>query len=50
VEYPEEPEGGASRQVVDLARRGKRMQAIKLHMQETGVGLRVAKEFVDSLT
>jgi ribosomal protein L7/L12 len=50
LEYPEEPDGGASHQVVDLARRGKKMQAIKLYMQETGVGLRVAKEFVDSIT
>jgi ribosomal protein L7/L12 len=49
LEYPEEPDYGASPEVVALARGGKKMQAIKLYMREANVGLQVAKEFVESL-
>lgn len=47
--YPEEPDYGASPEVVALARSGKKTQAIKLYMQEANVGMKVAKEFVESL-
>jgi ribosomal protein L7/L12 len=49
LEYPEEPDYRASPEVVALARSGKKMQAIKLYMQEANVGLQAAKEFVESL-
>jgi ribosomal protein L7/L12 len=49
LEYAEEPDYGASPEVVALARSGKKMQAIKLYMQEGNVGLQAAKEFVESL-
>ena len=47
--YREEPDAGVSPEIIELVRRGKKIQAIKLFRQETGVGLREAKEFVDSL-
>ena len=49
LEYREEPNQGVSPQVMDLVRRGRKIQAIKLFRQETGVGLREAKEYIESL-
>jgi ribosomal protein L7/L12 len=49
VEYYEEPDTGVSPEILDLVRQGRKIQAIKLYRLETGVGLREAKEFVDSL-
>ena len=49
LEYREEPDGGVSPEIIELVRRGRKIQAIKLFRQETGVGLREAKEFVESL-
>ena len=49
LETPEEPDQGVSPEIIDLVRRGKKIQAIKLFRQETGAGLRDAKEFIDSL-
>ncbi len=47
--YREEPDARVSPEVIELVRRGRKIQAIKLFRQETGVGLREAKEFVESL-
>ena len=49
LEYREEPNQGVSPEVMDLIRQGRKIQAIKLFRQETGVGLREAKEFIESL-
>ncbi|WP_430593336.1 ribosomal protein L7/L12 [Humidisolicoccus flavus] len=40
---------GASPQILDLVRQGKKIEAIKAYREQTGVGLREAKEFVDRL-
>lgn len=45
---PVDPSGGFP-DVVQLARAGKKVEAIKLYRQYTNVGLREAKDFVDSL-
>ena len=45
------PEGGsASAAVLDLVRRGNKIGAIKRYREETGVGLKEAKDFVESLS
>lgn len=49
VEYSDEPASDISPELLDLVRRGRKIQAIKLYRQETGVGLRDAQDFVDSL-
>jgi large subunit ribosomal protein L7/L12 len=49
VEYYEEPNAGVPPEILDLVRQGRKIEAIKLYRQETGVGLREAKEFVDAL-
>ena len=49
VEYQDEPNQGVSPEIMDLVRRGKKMQALKLFRQETGADLKTAKEFIDSL-
>ena len=43
------PTGAASPAVLDLVRQGNKIAAIKQYREETGVGLREAKDFVDSL-
>ena len=40
---------GVDQQVVELAHAGKKIEAIKLYREKTGVGLKAAKDFVDSL-
>ena len=49
IQYPDEPDHGVSPEILELARRGRKIAAIKLYREETGVGLRAAKEFIDSL-
>ena len=49
VAYHDEPDVGVSPEILDLLRRGRKIQAIKLYRQGTGASLRQAKEFVDSL-
>ncbi len=41
--------GQASSVVLDLVHRGAKIEAIKQYREETGVGLKEAKDFVDSL-
>ncbi|WP_293699165.1 ribosomal protein L7/L12 [uncultured Agrococcus sp.] len=40
---------GASDEVIEWVRAGKKIRAIKQHREDTGVGLAEAKEFVDRL-
>jgi ribosomal protein L7/L12 len=49
VAYHDEPDIGVSPEILDLLRRGRKIQAIKLYRQETGAGLKDAKDFIDSL-
>jgi large subunit ribosomal protein L7/L12 len=49
VEYDEEPDTGVSPEILGLVQRGNKLGAIKLFREETGVGLREAKEFIESL-
>lgn len=49
LNYREEENLGVSPEIINLMRQGKKIQAIKLYRQETGAGLKQAKEFVDSL-
>ncbi len=49
LESPPESGHGASPEVIDLMQRGKKIQAIKQFREETGVGLKAAKKFVESL-
>ena len=39
--------GDVSPEVRDLARRGRKIEAIKLHREQTGVGLKDAKDAVE---
>ncbi|NBT63336.1 MAG: hypothetical protein EBT02_16380, partial [Planctomycetia bacterium] len=36
-------------QLIELVRAGKKIEAIKLYRESTGVGLKEAKDFVESL-
>lgn len=49
VEYKDEPNSGVSPEIVELVRKGRKIEAIKRYREETGVGLREAKEFIESL-
>ncbi|MBN1813071.1 MAG: ribosomal protein L7/L12 [Anaerolineae bacterium] len=49
LERDEELDPGSSSEIVDLACRGEKLEAIKLYRQKTGAGLKEAKEFVESL-
>ena len=47
--YVDNPSSAASAEVLNLVKQGNIMAAIQLYRQETGVGLAVAKQFVESL-
>lgn len=44
-----DPHQGLDKQLVDLVRSGQKIQAIKLYRQQTGVGLKEAKDHVEGL-
>jgi ribosomal protein L7/L12 len=46
---PPDSEHGVSPEVLDLVQRGKKTQAIQRFRQETGAGLKAAKEIIESL-
>ena len=43
------PPGAASDQIADLIRRGKKIEAIKVYREQTGVGLKDAKDAVEDM-
>ena len=45
----EDPAAGVSREVADLAHSGDRMQAAKLHSEQTGVDFVEAQRIVNSI-
>ncbi len=47
--YVDDPVTSASAEVLNLVKQGNIIGAIQVYRQETGVGLAVAKEFVESL-
>jgi hypothetical protein len=49
LEYHEEPTAGVPPEILELVRRGEKIKAVKLYRQHTFVGLKEAKEFIDSL-
>ncbi|MBI9050124.1 MAG: hypothetical protein JEZ00_11935 [Anaerolineaceae bacterium] len=49
LNYREEPNMGVSSEIINLVRQGKKIEAIRQYREETGAGLKQAKEFVDSL-
>jgi len=49
LEYREERNAGVPPEILALVRQGKKMEAIKLYREQTRVGLKEAKEFIDSL-
>ena len=46
---PHTTAGQASPRVLDALRRGQKIEAIKIHREETGASLREAKRFVEGL-
>jgi hypothetical protein len=44
-----DPYEGLDKQLVDLARGGQKIEAIKLYRAQTGVGLKEAKDYVERL-
>ncbi len=49
VSYDGAPDAGVSPEIMELVRRGDKLRAIRAFREETGVGLREAKEFIESL-
>lgn len=49
LNYRGETTRSVSGEVINLMRQGKKIDAIKLYREETGVGLKEAKDFVESL-
>ena len=49
LRYVDQPLYGASPEILALLQQGRKLDAIKLYRKETGVDLKSAKEFIDSL-
>ena len=47
--YREEQNISVSPEIINLIRQGKKIQAIRLYRQETGAGLKQAKDFIDAV-
>jgi hypothetical protein len=44
-----DPNQGLNPEIVELMKAGQKIQAIKLYREQTGVGLKEAKDYVESL-
>lgn len=44
-----DPNQGLDKQIADLVREGRKIEAIKLYRTQTGLGLKEAKDYVDGL-
>ena len=44
-----DPNQGVNLEIMDLMKAGQKIQAIKLYREQTGVGLKEAKDYVESL-
>lgn len=49
VTYEDRPTAGVSPEILELVRKGRKIEAIKRYREEMGVGLREAKKFIESL-
>jgi ribosomal protein L7/L12 len=49
LQYEDRPTSAVSPEILALVRRGRKIEAIKRYREETGVGLREAKNFIESL-
>ncbi|GAG75843.1 unnamed protein product [marine sediment metagenome] len=49
LNYQEESSPGITQEIVDLVRMGRKIEAIKLYREETGAGLKEAKEAIDTI-
>jgi ribosomal protein L7/L12 len=44
-----DPNQGVNEKIVELMKAGRKIEAIKLYREQTGVGLKEAKDYVESL-
>jgi len=44
-----DPNQGVNEKIVELMKAGQKIQAIRLYREQTGVGLKEAKDYVESL-
>lgn len=44
-----DPNQGIDKQITDLVRSGQKIEAIKVYREQTGVGLKEAKDYVERL-
>jgi len=49
LNYREESDPGITQEIIDLVRMGRKIEAIKLYREETGAGLKEAKEAIDTI-
>ncbi len=49
LKVPNAMDSAVSQELIDLVRRGKKIEAIKLYREQTGLGLKEAKEFIERL-
>lgn len=47
--YQDRPNQDVSPEILDLVRRGRKIEAIKVYREQTGAPLKQAKEFIDAL-
>jgi len=49
LDYVDRPQTGVSPDIWEAVQRGNKIEAIKLYREQTGVDLKTAKDFIDSL-
>ncbi len=49
VQYQDHPTQDVSPEILDLVRRGRKIEAIQIYREQTGASLKLAKDFIDSL-
>ncbi len=49
IDYHEEPKSPMEQQIVDLVHSGRKIAAIKLYREQTGAGLKEAKDAVEEI-
>lgn len=49
LKYQDHPNRDVSPEILDLVRRGRKIEAIKVYREQTGASLKLAKDFIDSL-
>jgi hypothetical protein len=49
LDYVDKPGAGVSPEILYQVQRGNKIEAIKLYREQTGLGLKEAKDFIDTL-